>query len=49
MGFIELDLSRIVIAILFVGAELGQKCYQRQTSFVCLRVHGACLHLRLDV
>jgi hypothetical protein len=27
-SFIELDLNKTVVAILFLGAEIGWKCYQ---------------------
>jgi hypothetical protein len=33
MSFIELDLNKIVVATQFPRAEMGWKCYPRQTSF----------------
>ena len=33
MSFIELDLYKIMVAIRLPGVEMGEKYFQRQTSF----------------
>jgi len=39
MGFINLDLNKIVVATRLPGVEMGWECYQRQTSFPSSSIH----------